>query len=156
VRLNTPLGVRVTRRAWVRGHVDPERVASAILGQDGVKFEGDAVKAFQKEYDVRVGKPQVVIMPTFNDLMGGLPVNSETPKSLLGPLFRSGAIEVDDFDVYLLDGTFLGLLDFAKIGLKFGNPVRPGRLTVTARGNIYLVDQENADILQLSFAGESY
>ncbi len=54
------------------------------------------------------------------------------------------------------DGTFLGLLDFAKIGLKFGNPVRPGRLTVTARGNIYLVDQENADILQLSFAGESY
>jgi metallophosphoesterase superfamily enzyme len=114
VRLNTPLGVRVTRRAWVRGHVDPERVASAILGQDGVKFEGDAVKAFQKEYDVRVGKPQVVIMPTFNDLMGGLPVNSETPKSLLGPLFRSGAIEVDDFDVYLLDGTFLGRVDFLR------------------------------------------
>ncbi|UCD45241.1 MAG: metallophosphoesterase [Candidatus Bathyarchaeota archaeon] len=114
VRLNTPLGVRVTQRAWVRGKLDPERVASAILGQDGVKFEGGAVKAFQEEYDVRVGKPQVVIMPTFNDLMGGLPVNSETPKSLLGPLFRSGAIEVDDFDVYLLDGTFLGRVDFLR------------------------------------------
>jgi metallophosphoesterase superfamily enzyme len=53
-------------------------------------------------------------MPTFNDLMGGLPVNSETPKSLLGPLFRSKAVEVDDFDVYLLDGTFLGRVDFLR------------------------------------------
>jgi hypothetical protein len=34
--------------------------------------------------------------------------------------------------------------------------VRPGRLTVTAQGNIYLVDQDNSDVLQLSFAGDGY
>jgi metallophosphoesterase superfamily enzyme len=56
----------------------------------------------------------MVIMPTFNDLMGGLPVNSETPKSLLGPLFRSGAVDVEGFDVYLLDGTFLGNVGFLR------------------------------------------
>jgi metallophosphoesterase superfamily enzyme len=113
VRLNTPLGVRVSRRVWVRGVVDPVRVAAAVLGQDGVKAE-EPVEAFRERYGVEVGAPQVVIMPTFNDLMGGLPVNSETPKSLLGPLFRSKAVEVDDFDVYLLDGTFLGRVDFLR------------------------------------------
>ena len=113
VRLNTPLGVRISRRAWVRGVVDPARVAAAVLEQDGVKSE-EPLEAFREKYDVEVGAPQVVIVPTFNDLMGGLPVNSETPKSLLGPLFRSGAVEVDDFDVYLLDGTFLGRVDFLR------------------------------------------
>ena len=113
VRLNTPLGVRVSRRVWVRGVVDPVRVAAAVLGQDGVKAE-EPLEAFRERYGVEVGAPQVVIVPTFNDLMGGLPVNSETPRSLLGPLFRSGAVEVDDFDVYLLDGTFLGRVDFLR------------------------------------------
>jgi metallophosphoesterase superfamily enzyme len=113
VRLNTPLGVRVSRRVWVRGVVDPVRVAAAVLGQNGVKAV-EPVEAFRERYGVEVGAPQVVIVPTFNDLMGGLPVNSETPKSLLGPLFRSKAVEVDDFDVYLLDGTFLGQVDFLR------------------------------------------
>jgi hypothetical protein len=78
-----------------------------------VKAE-EPLEAFRERYDVEVSAPQVVIVPTFNDLMGGLPVNSETPKSLLGPLFRSGAVEIDDFDVYLLDGTFLGRVDFLR------------------------------------------
>lgn len=113
VRLNTPLGVRVSRRVWVRGVVDPVRVAAAVLGQDGIKAE-EPLETFRERYGVEVATPQVVIVPTFNDLMGGLPVNSETPKSLLGPLFRSKAVEVDDFDVYLLDGTFLGRVDFLR------------------------------------------
>jgi hypothetical protein len=56
----------------------------------------------------------MVIMPTFNDLMGGLPINSESPRSLLGPLFRTGAVDVEDFDVYLLDGSFLGKVGFLR------------------------------------------
>jgi metallophosphoesterase superfamily enzyme len=113
VRLNTPLGVRVSRRVWVRGIIDPINVAVAMLEQDGVKTE-DPMEAFRERYGINVGASQVVIVPTFNDLMGGLPVNSETPKSLLGPLFRSGAVDVEDFDVYLLDGTFLGRVDFLR------------------------------------------
>jgi metallophosphoesterase superfamily enzyme len=113
VRLNTPLGVRVSRRVWVRGVVDPVRGAAAVLGQDGIKAE-EPLGAFRERYGVEAAAPQVVIVPTFNDLMGGLPVNSETPRSLLGPLFRSKVVEVDDFDVYLLDGTFLGRVDFLR------------------------------------------
>jgi metallophosphoesterase superfamily enzyme len=80
----------------------------------GVSYEGDPVQAFQGEFGLEVGDPQMVIMPTFNDLMGGLPVNAEAPKTLLGPLFRSGTVDVEDFDVYLLDGTPLGRVEFLR------------------------------------------
>jgi putative SbcD/Mre11-related phosphoesterase len=114
VQLNTPLGVRITRRVWVRGRTDRRRLAEAFLEQAGVKPEDDPLEEFVERFEAEVNDSQVVIMPTFNDLMGGLPVNAETPKSLLGPLFRTGAIEVEDFDVYLLDGTFLGQVGFLR------------------------------------------
>jgi len=114
VQLNTPLGVRITERVWVRGRCDAPRLASAFLEQEGVKAEGDPIRAFEERFKVGVGEPQMVIMPAFNDLLGGLPVNSETPKSLLGPMFRSGAVDVEGFDVYLLDGTFLGQVGFLR------------------------------------------
>ena len=114
VQLNTPLGVRITRRAWVRGSLDPVRLAEAVLGFEKVKVEEDPLATFEAAFDTVIRSPQMVIMPTFNDLLGGLPVNAETPKSLLGPLFRSGAVDVNDFDVYLLDGAFLGKISFLK------------------------------------------
>ena len=114
VQLNTPLGVRITRRVWVRGRCDPVKLASAFLDRAVVKAEGDPLHAFEKSFEAKIDDPQMVIMPTFNDLMGGLPVNSETPKSLLGPLFRSGTVDVEGFDVYLLDGTFLGRVGFLR------------------------------------------
>ena len=114
VRLNTPLGVRVSRRVWVRGRPDTSRLAAAYLDQANVKTEGDPIEAFEEHFGVEMGEPQMVIMPTFNDLMGGLPVNTETPKSLLGPLFRTAAVEIEDFDVYLLDGTYLGKIGFLR------------------------------------------
>jgi len=114
VQLNTPLGVRITRRAWVRGSLDPVRLAEALMRFEKVKVEEDPLAAFEAAFDTVIRPPQMVIMPTFNDLLGGLPVNAETPKSLLGPLFRSGAVDVEDFDVYLLDGAFLGKVSFLR------------------------------------------
>lgn len=114
VSLNTPLGVRITRRVWMRGQCDGSRLAASLCEQERVKVEGDPVAALEAEYDVEVGDPQIIVMPTFNDLLGGLPVNADSPKSLLGPLFRSGTVDVEDFDVYLLDGTFLGRVEFLR------------------------------------------
>jgi len=114
VRLNTPLGIRISRRAWVRGRPDTTRLARAYLDQKNIKAEGDPVQAFEEHFEVEMGEPQMVILPTFNDLMGGLPVNADAPKSLLGPLFRTGIVDVEDFDVYLLDGTFLGRIGFLR------------------------------------------
>jgi metallophosphoesterase superfamily enzyme len=46
---------------------------------------------------------QILLMPAFNPLCGGTAVNQDT---LLGP-FRS-LIDVDNADLYLLDGSSLG------------------------------------------------
>jgi len=51
--------------------------------------------------------PELVVMPAFNDLRAGQPVN-EARGRLLGPLFRNGLVDVPAAKVYLTDGTFLG------------------------------------------------
>ena len=50
--------------------------------------------------------PQVILMPAFNDLCGGVPFNALDP-DLLGPI-AVHALEIDDAHAYLLDGTNLG------------------------------------------------
>ncbi|MFQ6052776.1 MAG: phosphoesterase, partial [Candidatus Bathyarchaeia archaeon] len=114
VLLKTPLGVRVSRRVWIKGRCDGATLAEAFLRQAGVGVEGDAREAFEERFEAEIGDPQMVLLPAFNDLLGGLPVNTEAPKSLLGPLLRTGAVDIDGFEVYLLDGTFLGKVGFLR------------------------------------------
>ena len=49
-------------------------------------------------------------MPAFNELCGGVAFNESVRDDLLGPIFSSGAVELDNSEIYLLDGTFLGIL----------------------------------------------
>lgn len=114
ILLNTPLGIRISRRAWIRGKADTERLAKAFLEQDNVKIEEGVIEEFTDYYGFEPKTPEILILPTFNDLLGGLPVNSESPKSLLGPLFRSGAVDLEGFDVYLLDGSYMGKVSFLR------------------------------------------
>ncbi len=50
---------------------------------------------------------EAVIVPPFNRCLGGSPVNLERPR-LLGPLFKNELIDLDDADLYLMDGVYLG------------------------------------------------
>jgi metallophosphoesterase superfamily enzyme len=50
------------------------------------------------------------MMPSFNDFLGGRPVNENRGEALIGPVLRSEAINVDNSELYLLDGTYLGTL----------------------------------------------
>ncbi|MCW4048577.1 MAG: metallophosphoesterase [Candidatus Bathyarchaeota archaeon] len=114
VMLNTPLGIRMSQRAWIRGKCEPEALCKAFLAQENVKVEEDALKEFRDHFMVTPGNPEIIIMPMFNDMLGGLPVNQEAPKSLLGPLFRTEAVNMEDFDAYLLDGTYVGKVGFLR------------------------------------------
>ncbi len=55
------------------------------------------------KYSLDGERGEVVIMPSFNHLLGGTSINED---GYLGPFFRD--IEVIEEDVYLLDGTPLG------------------------------------------------
>lgn len=48
----------------------------------------------------------VVVLPSFNPILEGIPVNRN--EEIPGPYFESGRFQIKDFDCYLLDGTYLG------------------------------------------------
>jgi putative SbcD/Mre11-related phosphoesterase len=79
------LGLRITKRCWLRS-----------------EFKGGG-----KRYD---GYPnELVVIPSFNDFCGGFPVNSPRIRPM-GPILKSGLVDLEDSRVYLLNGLDLGKL----------------------------------------------
>lgn len=114
ILLRTPLGMRVSQRVWVKGECSGAIIARAFLEQVGLAPGDDPISTFNLHFNVKIKNPEFILMPAFNDLLGGLPINSEPQENLLGPLLRSGALNIDDFEVYLLDGTYLGKVGFLR------------------------------------------
>ena len=86
VEFKDPLGYRHVEPCWLRCELDMEKV------KDKYKKTGTLKEA--------------IMVPVFNPLVGGLPVNRE--ESELGPFMNNRIIERKECDVYLLDGTYLG------------------------------------------------
>lgn len=62
--------------------------------------------------------PEVIIMPAFNELSGGIPFNESIHEELLGPVFANHAIELEKARAFLLDGTDLGTIGgIKKLGI---------------------------------------
>jgi len=54
--------------------------------------------------------PQLLIIPAFNPLCGGIPINKD---KIVGPLGK--IINLDNAEIYLLDGTLLGTIKNVKL-----------------------------------------
>lgn len=91
VRLTDPLGHAFSEEVWIRTH-----------------FIESAIKEFYG--DIEWLDPEIIIMPAFNELCGGIPFNESIHEELLGPLFSNNAIELEKAVAYLLDGTNLGTI----------------------------------------------
>ncbi|HIH69025.1 metallophosphoesterase [Methermicoccus shengliensis] len=89
VRFVDSLGCTVTLPCWLRTTLRGE-VLSIALGSDA--------------HDT-----PLVVVPAFCTLCGGVVAN-DPDSELLGPLFSSGAADVEHAECYLLDGTHLGAL----------------------------------------------
>jgi metallophosphoesterase superfamily enzyme len=93
-------------------------MAEVLLQRYRVKVENSAEKTLMKHYGVRSRVQQLFIMPSFNDFLGGRPLNvvrgDAKTEMTLGPVLRSGAVNVEKAETYLLDGTFLGTLSQLK------------------------------------------
>jgi len=50
---------------------------------------------------------ELVVVPAFNPLLTGTPVNGK-PGSMLGPIFRNELADPESYRIYLMDGTNLG------------------------------------------------
>jgi len=114
VRFTDTFGYSMVEPAWIRTKFKPENLKERFGNLD---FEN------KKDW----ADPEVFIMPAFNELCGGVPFNESTQEDLLGPVFSSGGIELENAEVYLLDGTRLGLiknirkLEHTKVRSRIGN-----------------------------------
>ncbi|MGB9959603.1 MAG: metallophosphoesterase [Candidatus Bathyarchaeales archaeon] len=115
IALRDPAGFRITRQVWVRAHCNKTQLAKTLLEKHGVKIEKSPEETLEK-HGVKPKASQVFIMPSFNDYLGGKPLNEKNAGNgktgeIVGPVLRSEAVDMENAEIYLLDGTFLGNLN---------------------------------------------
>ncbi len=102
-------------RALVMGHLHPGIEFRDCLGSRAVErcwLKCRLNKKALKERYPKLKAKEVIIMPSFNKLAGSMSITSIKPES---PLLRSGAIDLQDSDIYLLDGVHIGKLSDQKL-----------------------------------------
>jgi putative SbcD/Mre11-related phosphoesterase len=120
VAFHDPAGFRITRQVWVKATCNSTQLTEALLQRHRIKVEGNPRETLWKRYRIKPRTSQLFIMPSFNDFLGGRPLNESRPgreadaRRIVGPMLRSDAVDVKGAETYLLDGTFLGTLDRLK------------------------------------------
>jgi putative SbcD/Mre11-related phosphoesterase len=120
VALRDRAGFRITRQVWVKIDCDKNRLTEILLQKHGIRSEKNAEETLLKHYKIKPKTSQLFIMPSFNDFLGGRPLNErkfagKTDERIVGPVLRSEAVDMKNAETYLLDGTFLGTLSQLQI-----------------------------------------
>ena len=103
IRFTDYLGSSSTEPAWIRTRLDRTPLESHY------RLTGE---------DLPWSDPEVIIMPAFCQLCGGVAFNESMHDDLLGPVFAANAVDLDGGEAYLLDGTRLGKLkDLRKLDI---------------------------------------
>jgi putative SbcD/Mre11-related phosphoesterase len=112
-----PAGFKITRQVWVKAKCNTNQLSKTLLQKHKIKIEGSPEATVKKHYNFKPRTSQIFIMPSFNDFLGGRPINEATPRKegqtpkMIGPVLRSEAVDLDNAEIYLLDGTYLGTLN---------------------------------------------
>jgi uncharacterized protein len=111
-----PTGFKLTRQVWMKINCDTLALTKILLEKNNVKIERNPAETLQNHYKITPKATQLFIMPSFNDFLGGRPVNEVNPggdinEELIGPVLRSKAVDLENSELYLLDGTYLGTLN---------------------------------------------
>jgi len=121
VAFRDPAGFRITRQVWVKANCDKTRLAETLLQKYKIKIEKNPEETLWKHYKIKPKTSQLFIMPSFNDFLGGRPLNERKlggkpqRERIVGPVLRSEAVDMENAETYLLDGTYLGTLNQLKI-----------------------------------------
>jgi putative SbcD/Mre11-related phosphoesterase len=107
LRIRDGVGLWAVRQVWVKARCYGERLAKAYLKYLGVSAGKEPTKTFEKKTGLTPRSPQLIIMPAFNDLIGGFSID-RLGREASGPVVGSGAVDLLGAELYLLDGTFLG------------------------------------------------
>jgi len=105
VMFEDPMGYRITRQVWVRVTVDAVQLKRSLARRNATHIIEKVVKV-----------NECIIMPSFNDFLGGRPINQKSKGGsakyqALSPLLRSKGTKMEEAELFLLDGTYLGTVD---------------------------------------------
>ena len=120
VAFRDPAGFRVMRQVWVKASCNGAQLTKILLQKHKTRIENDPEATLYKHYRIKPRSSQLFIMPSFNDFLGGKPLNEQRSTSnaktetIAGPVLRSEAVDMKNAEMYLLDGTFLGTLEQLK------------------------------------------
>ena len=135
VTIHKPTGFRLGDTGFVHGHAWPAKDVMAakvlLMGHNhpAVVFV-DALGArhvqpcwvrvpFRKTHKRYAAVPkEAIVVPAFNELCGGTPVNDLRAK-FLGPLVTDEVVRLDRARLHLLDGTDLGALPALRVDARF-------------------------------------
>ncbi len=135
VRFRSPYGFREDEVGYCHGHAWPYKkvmeAGTLVMGHNhpAVGFRDEfgrreILPCWMRAPFVRKTKRypklprEAVVVPAFNELCGGTPVNDVRAK-FLGPVFREGLLGTDQAVLHLLDGTNLGRLADVRVDLGF-------------------------------------
>lgn len=109
--------------AWIRKKEIEEKLIVLAHAHPSISFKDEFDRKAKEEVWVRSAftekarerhefkkAPEVIIMPAFNRLVSGAPLNERAEKELIGPYLASGAVGMENAKIYLLDGILLGEL----------------------------------------------
>ena len=117
IAFRDPAGFRVTRQVWVKMNCGAIELARILLRKNKIKITNTAEETLYNSCKIKPKTSQLFIMPSFNDFLGGRPLNERRPshkldsEMVVGPVLRSDAVDVKSAETYLLDGTFLGTIE---------------------------------------------
>jgi metallophosphoesterase superfamily enzyme len=122
VAFRDPMGFRITRQIWIKAECNGVLLAKSLLEHLGIRVDANADPAalLRDQFKVRLRTTQLFIMPSFNEFLGGQSINQRSlgkdvkSRAFIGPILRSGSINIDNAETYLLDGTFLGTVNQLK------------------------------------------
>lgn len=91
VEFKDKFGYRIQEHVWLKGSLNQKKIKE--------KFK---IK--------ETGKLDTFIVPTFNNILGGIAMNKLEKERHIGPLLVNNLFDVNRAEAYLLDGTHLGML----------------------------------------------
>ena len=115
ITIKDALGISKSHRVWLRTKSNGKSLARGLLKSMKIKSVNDVNKIIKQKFNVILKNPHLIFMPTFNDILSGRTINKQlnidrVGKSYIGPIIKSGAVNIDEGEVYLLDGSYLGKL----------------------------------------------
>jgi len=121
VAFRDPAGFRITKQVWVKVGCDKDQLVRILLEKNKIKIENSPQETLFKHYGIKPKTLQLFIMPSFNEYLGGKPLNEKNSgeeakgEKIVGPILRTNAVNMENAEIYLLDGTFLGTLSQLKV-----------------------------------------